>query len=53
MSWKKVVVSGSNAHLSTIGVGTAAAPSTAGHISASGKLLQKHKIQMEDYLLLM
>ncbi len=38
MSWKKVVVSGSNAHLSTIGVGTAAAPSTAGHISASGKL---------------
>ncbi len=38
MSWKKVVVSGSNAHLETIGVGTAAAPSTAGHISASGKL---------------
>lgn len=38
MSWKKVVVSGSNAHLSTIGVGTAEAPSTAGHISASGKL---------------
>jgi len=38
MSWKKVVVSGSNAHLNTIGVGTAAAPSTAGHISASGKL---------------
>jgi hypothetical protein len=38
MSWKKVVVSGSNAHLETLGVGTAAAPSTAGHISASGKL---------------
>ncbi len=38
MSWKKVVVSGSNAHLASIGVGKAAAPSTAGHISASGKL---------------
>ena len=36
--WKKVVVSGSNAHLQSIGVGTAAAPSTAGQISASGKL---------------
>lgn len=38
MSWKKVVVSGSNAHLASIGVGTALAPSTAGNISASGKL---------------
>ena len=36
--WKKVVVSGSNAHLASIGVGTALAPSTSGNISASGKL---------------
>lgn len=37
MSWKKVVVSGSNAHLSSIGVNVAT-PATAGEISASGKL---------------
>jgi len=38
MSWKKVVVSGSNAELNKIAVGTAGLPSTAGAISASGKL---------------
>ena len=37
-SWKKVIVSGSKAHLTSIGVGTADAPSTQGQISASGKL---------------
>jgi len=38
MSWKKVVVSGSNAELNKIAVGTAGLPSAAGAISASGKL---------------
>lgn len=37
--WKKVVVSGSDARLSSIGVGSSiSAPSTDGQISASGKL---------------
>ena len=37
--WKKVVVSGSDARLSSIGVGSGiSAPSTDGQISASGKL---------------
>jgi len=38
MSWKKVVVSGSNAELNKIAVGTAGLPTAAGAISASGKL---------------
>lgn len=38
MSWKKVVVSGSNAELNKIAVGTAGLPATDGAISASGKL---------------
>jgi hypothetical protein len=37
MSWKKVVVSGSNAHLKAIHVGSVAAPAD-GAISASGKI---------------
>ncbi len=38
-NWKKVVVSGSDARLSSIGVGSGiSAPSTDGQISASGKL---------------
>lgn len=37
-TWKKVIVSGSDASLTKIGLGTAGVPSNAGEISASGKL---------------
>jgi len=37
-TWKKVIVSGSSASLTKIGLGTADVPSNAGEISASGKL---------------
>lgn len=37
-TWKKVIVSGSEAHLKSIGLGTAAPTAIEGEISASGKL---------------
>lgn len=37
-TWKKVIVSGSDASLTKIGLGTAGVPSNSGEISASGKV---------------
>ena len=37
-TWKKVIVSGSDAHLKSVGLGTAAPSGVEGEISASGKL---------------